>query len=196
MSPQSASASPIMAIDPSLNSLGIAYRHNGRIIASRVTKGDAYRGLTRISVIREVVTTYLDMYAPSLVVYEGYALGFRGKSNTIFDLGELGGVLKLLILERGIDILLVPPTTLKAYVTGKGNADKQQVALALQEELGVSFATSDQYDATGLLVMGEAYLNKRLLPRDRKHYKCKAIKGCAFLPATRSRKEDFEIDCK
>lgn len=191
-----ASPSTVMGIDPSLNSLGIAYRARGRIMATCVTRGGNFRGMGRISVIKEALRTYLDMVNPALVAYEGYALGFRGKSNTIFDLGELGGVLKLLILERGIDILLVPPKTLKSYATGKGNADKQQVSLALKEELGVSFATSDQYDATGLLVMGEAYLNKRLLPRDRTHYKCKAIKGCAFLPATGSRDVDFEIDCK
>ena len=93
-----------------------------------------------------------------------------------------------MILERGIDILLVPPTTLKMFITGKGNADKEAVAIAVQNSLDVSFSTSDQYDAAGLLTMGEAYLDNRLLPRDRRHHKRRAIQSCSFLASN-------EIDC-
>ena len=182
------SQSTVVGIDPSLTSLGIAARRKGDTFANCVGCKE-YRGLRRIAFIRDAVARWLDIYKPSLVAFEGYALGFRGKSNTIFDLGELGGTLKLLILERGIDILLVPPTSLKLFATGKGNADKDQVAFAIKEALDVSYATSDQYDATGLLLMGEAFLDKRLLPRDRKHYKRRAIQSCQLLKA-------IEIGCK
>lgn len=184
----SASPNPVvMAIDPSLNSSGVAYRRRGTLVASCIGSG-GHKGLRRIAYVRDCVAQYLDRVSPSLVVFEGYALGFRGKSNTIFDLGELGGTLKLLILERGIDILLVPPTTLKMFITGKGNADKAAVSIAVQRTLGVTFSTSDQYDAAGLFTMGEAYLDSRLLPRDRNNYKRKAIRSCSFLAS-------IEIDC-
>ncbi len=149
-------SSTVLGIDPSLTSLGLSYRVNDKVLAFCIG-GKERRGIDRIKYIRDSVAQALDMYEPTLVAYEGYALGFRGKSNIIFDLGELGGVLKLLILERGIDILLIPPTSLKLFATGKGNADKEQVSVALREELGVSFSTSDQYDAAGLLLMGEMY---------------------------------------
>lgn len=180
--------STVIGIDPSLNSTGIAARRLGLAFANCVGS-QGYKGLKRIAYVRDAISKYLDVYRPSLVAFEGYALGFRGKSNTIFDLGELGGTLKLLILERGIDILLVPPTSLKLFATGKGNADKDQVSVAIGESLGVSYATSDQYDASGLLMMGEAYLDTRLLPRDRKHYKRRAIQSCTLL-------KSIEIGCK
>lgn len=171
----------VLGIDPSLTSTGVSYRRgNGKIQAYALGKKEL-KGMERIAFLRDSVHTYLVRNNPSLVVFEGYALGFRGKTNTIFDIGELGGVLKLLILERGIDILLTPPTSLKLFATGKGNADKNEVMLALREKLGVQFSTSDQYDATGLLVMGEAYMQK-------KHVKLaaheqKALNGCTLLRA-------------
>lgn len=175
----------VLGIDPSLTSTGVAYRDRvGKVKAYALGK-PSLRGMERIAFLRDSVHTYLTRNTPSLVVFEGYALGFRGKSNTIFDIGELGGTLKLLILESGIDILLTPPTSLKLFATGKGNADKNDVMLALQKRMGVQFSTSDQYDATGLLVMGEAYMDK--LEKGKyvglAAHEQKALNGCTLLRA-------------
>ncbi len=173
----------VVGIDPSLTSLGLSYRVND-LLRSFCIGGKDYRGMTRIKHIRDAVEEALTRYSPDLVAFEGYALGFRGKSNIIFDLGELGGVLKLLILERGIDILLVPPTSLKLFATGKGNADKEQVSLALREELGVAFSTSDQYDAAGLLLMGEMFYSMNRMRRGvlLPHRK-RALESCSLISA-------------
>lgn len=177
----------VIGIDPSLTSLGFAYRKGDKALAYCVS-GGTRRGIRRIAYIRDAVSEALDRYNPSLVAFEGYALGFRGKSNIIFDLGELGGVLKLLILEKGIDILLVPPTSLKLFATGKGNADKEKVSLAVGSMLGVTFSTSDQYDAAGLMLMGEMFYSMRsrvalrgrggLLP-----HRKQAVEACTLIEA-------------
>lgn len=173
----------IVGIDPSLTSLGLAYRVNG-IPRAFCIGGKDYRGMQRIKYIRDAVAEAIDQYSPELVAYEGYALGFRGKSNTIFDLGELGGVLKLLILERGIDILLIPPTSLKLFTAGKGNADKEQVSLAVKEMLGVTFSTSDQYDAAGLLLMGEMYYSRNRMRRGAiQPHRIRAVEASSFISA-------------
>lgn len=170
--------SVVLAIDPSLNSTGISFRlPDGNIQSLRVTPG-ARRGMARIDYVAEVVDTLATMYQPDLVAYEDYAFGYRGKSNALFTLGELGGVLKLLLLRAGIDILLVPPNSLKLFATGSGAAKKPQVGLALKQQLGVSFKTDDQNDAAWLLLLGEASTDLRLCPRDRAHYKRRALAGC------------------
>lgn len=173
----------VMGIDPSLTSLGLAYRNNGKVLSFCIG-GKGRKGMDRIRYIRDAVSNALDQHSPTVVAFEGYALGFRGKSNTIFDLGELGGTLKLLILERGIDILLIPPTSLKLFATGKGNADKEQVSVAIGKSLGVSFSTSDQYDAAGLLMMGEMYYSKNrtrrgVIPAHREQ----SLKACNHIAA-------------
>lgn len=177
--------STVIGIDPSLTSTGLAYREGGKIKAYCIGN-PKLKGVERIAFLRNAVGAALDRFSPSLVAFEGYALGFRGKSNTIFDIGELGGTLKLLILERGIDILLVPPTSLKLFATAKGNADKDQVGVALERRLGVKFSTSDQYDAAGLLVMGECHNRSRAL-RGRsvklETHEQKALNGCTRLAA-------------
>ena len=170
----------VVGIDPSLTSTGLALRDSAGRLKSYALGDSGLRGMPRLVFLRNAVSRHLDRLKPDLVVYEGYALGFRGKSNTIFDLGELGGILKLLILEKGLDILLVPPNNLKLFATGKGNADKGQVSLALETSIGVKFSTSDQYDAAGLLLMGEQYLKgseRGQLPA----HCAKALNGCTML---------------
>lgn len=173
--------SEVLGIDPSLNSTGVAYRGlDGSIRASCISPS-GLKGIPRILRIRNIVDDLLFKLHPRIVVLEGYALGFRGKSNTIFDIGELGGTLKILVLSHGIDILLVPPNNLKLFATGKGNADKSLIADVLHREHGLSFSKSDQYDAAGLLMMGEGHVNRRILPRDLRHYKRRALAGCSIL---------------
>lgn len=72
---------------------------------------------------------------------------------------ELGGQFKLEIYRRGIDLILVPPTTLKLAFAGKGNADKPKMKAAgvslfdLDEDLN-----DDEVDAYALRSLGEAML--------------------------------------
>ncbi len=182
-----------MGVDPSLNSTGIAVRANDTVVAYCIGGGDL-KGEARIAHVRDAVAFALDRYTPDLVAYEGLAMGFSPKtSNNVLNLAELGGVLKLLILDRGIDILSVPPTSLKLFAAGKGNAKKEQVSLALHAILGVTFSTSDQYDAAGLLMMAEGYhSSKRVAFRAGVgvlRHRAKALSSCALVSG-------FDIDCK
>lgn len=183
--------SRVLGIDASLTSTGLAYREDGKVKAYCIGN-PKLRGVERVVFIRNAVGNALDRFSPECVALEGYALGFRGKSNIIFDIGELGGVLKVLILERGIDILLVPPTNLKLFATGSGRPKgkgKEPVIAAISARLGVTFSKSDQYDAAGLLVMGEAYHRRssRIVLRGRSGvlapHEQKALNGCSHLEA-------------
>lgn len=181
----------VLGIDPSLTSTGLAYREDGKVKAYCIGN-PKLKGVERVAFIRNAVGKAIDRFNPAFIALEGYALGYRGKSNIIFDIGELGGALKLLILERGIDILLVPPTSLKIFATGSGRPKgkgKEPVMLAIEQRLGVKFSTSDQYDAAGLLVMGESYHKKDLKISLRGRsvalaaHERKALNGCTRLSA-------------
>lgn len=57
------------------------------------------------------------------IALEDYSFGSSGRS--LFQIAENGGILKYVLDEHGFhDILLVAPTQLKKFATGKGNADK------------------------------------------------------------------------
>jgi len=86
------------------------------------------------------------------VAMEGYAYG----SIMANKLGELGGVVKLTLhsiakIGNGKDPMLVPPTSLKKYVTGRGNGvQKNQMLLQVYKKWGVEFPDDNAADSYGL----------------------------------------------
>lgn len=50
--------------------------------------------------------------------------------------GMVQGVARLALIRKGIPYALLSPATLKKFATGKGNADKADMAAALLEHLG------------------------------------------------------------
>jgi Holliday junction resolvasome RuvABC endonuclease subunit len=146
----------ILGIDPSLNSTGYAYRHSGELYTGRVDPGNL-RSQPRLGYVRSQIEKVLDAALPTIVVYEDYA---TGASQGAHQLGELGGILKLMIWERGIDLMLVSPTGLKKTITGRGNADrgqkgKPEMRAALHEKFGYLLEQNDEADAFGLMLLGE-----------------------------------------
>lgn len=78
------------------------------------------------------------------VAMEGYAPGAKyGREMA----GELGGQVKVLLAEWGIRPLIVTPSQLKKYATGKGVAKKQQIMLEVYKHWGVSFDDDNAADS-------------------------------------------------
>lgn len=65
----------------------------------------------------------------------------------------------------------VPPTSLKSWAAGKGNADKVAVASALTKRYGQEFDTNNQADAFALMKFGEGLLGRLdLIQKQREVY--------------------------
>ena len=64
------------------------------------------------------------------VVIEDYAFAAQGR---VFHIGENAGILKYLLDQNNIPYTLIPPTVIKKYATGKGNADKFAMTNAFLE---------------------------------------------------------------
>jgi len=166
-----------------LTSLGFAYpSDSGKVVVGTV-KPKKLTGPGRLGYIRDEVAKLLDAAQPDLVSYEGYAMGRFAGGGRAFDIGELGGVLKLLVFERSIDLLLVPPTSLKLFATGSGRADKDDVGKAMARHRGRLFASDDEADAYALLQLGLAFSDGRQRPRDPRHFKNTALRGCELVQA-------------
>lgn len=65
---------------------------------------------------------------------EGYSMGSRGR---VFNLAENCGLLKWQLYKQQKDFILIPPTVVKKFATGKGNANKQAMYEAFVKETGV-----------------------------------------------------------
>jgi Holliday junction resolvasome RuvABC endonuclease subunit len=69
---------------------------------------------------------------------EGYAFGAKGQ---VFNIGENTGILKFKLAERVANTMSVfPPSTIKKFATGKGNANKELMYEAFVEETGDDLA--------------------------------------------------------
>lgn len=81
-------------------------------------------------------------------------------SQSAFVLGELHGVVKLLLADWGHYPLQVPPTSLKKYVAGKGTGvKKNEMLLKTYQKWGQSFTDDNAADSYGLARMArQVYL--------------------------------------
>jgi len=113
-------------------------------------------GINRLYDLRHHLVSTLEHKDILDVAIEGYAFG----SQMANMLGELGGMVKLALLDLGPYYpLIVPPTSLKKYVTGKGTGvPKSQMLLQVYKVWGQEFTDDNAADSYSLakLVSGEA----------------------------------------
>jgi hypothetical protein len=110
----------IMGLDLSLTAPGMAMIDGIEVMHPKT------RGVQRLILIRDWVLDGIGGRTTT-VYLEGYAYG---RHNQAHQLGELGGVIRVALAERNVNVAVVPPATLKQFATGKGNAGKADMLLA------------------------------------------------------------------
>jgi hypothetical protein len=133
--------------------LGIDQSYSGFAITALVDKDNYYtevyksdkRGVDRLLDIQAHVMNWLKEFDNIKdVAMEGYAFG----SQMANMLGELGGMVKLTLLDFGIYPLIVPPTNLKKYACGKGQGiSKSQILLHVYKNFGAEFTDDNAADS-------------------------------------------------
>lgn len=140
----------IVAFDLSLACTGWC---EGSNIGTLVPPKGHDRGLPRLDWIRARVMEKAD--SAQLVAIEGYS--FASEASRAHSLGELGGLIKWNVWARKIPIVIIPPTSLKMFATGKGNAKKDEVFAAAIRKLGYVGNSHDEADARWLWTMAQAH---------------------------------------
>jgi Holliday junction resolvasome RuvABC endonuclease subunit len=128
----------VIGFDLSLTSTGIA-----RIDGTTTRIRTAAKGSERIDYINQAVIAALD--GADCAVIEGYSFGSKGAA--VFQIGELGGVIRHTLWSHGTPFAVVPPTTLKKYACGTGVAKKPDMRMALYKRAGIDNQHDDEVDA-------------------------------------------------
>jgi Holliday junction resolvasome RuvABC endonuclease subunit len=138
----------VVGLDLSITATGIAYR-DGSV---GTVGGDSKLGDRRLVIIEEAVHVAVGGTEiglgplPDLVVIEDLPTHAKGSGITAM----VHGTVRTLFLKLGVPYVVVTPATLKAYATGKGNADKPAMAVAAFKRTGREFADDNQTDAAWL----------------------------------------------
>jgi Holliday junction resolvasome RuvABC endonuclease subunit len=141
-----------VGIDQSYSGFGMCFLgEDGSYLAT--VRSFANTGVERlVDVQSHILRSTIDAFSPSEnlkdIAMEGYAYGSQMANMA----GELGATVKLTVYTAyNVHPLIVPPTTLKKYVTGKGNGvKKSQMMLSVYKKWGVELLDDNAADAYAL----------------------------------------------
>lgn len=158
----------IFAIDPSLTATGLCYSIDERNQQYEEIKPKKLRGTERLDHIHAFIYDLVSERRLNdrfrWAVMEGYNYGAargRGSPGRLFDIGELGGMIKMFFHDDSTPLLIVPPASLKMFVTGNGLAKKPEMIHAVADQWGVETNSDNIADAVGLYHFMQAYLSAR-----------------------------------
>lgn len=129
----------VLALDLSITATGYALPDG----TTGTFKGP-WKGDWRLVAIKSAVAGHADQV--DLTVIED--LPTHAKSAGIT--GMVHGAVRTVLMELGVPYVLITPATLKAFATGRGNADKTAMAIAALKRSGREFADDNQVDAAWL----------------------------------------------
>lgn len=133
-------------LDLSLTGTGIACADHVDVL--KPPKGCS--GESRLDWIRSEILEHLPGTTYTLVVIEGYSYA---SPHGAHQLGELGGLIRWTLWNRGTPFVEIPPATLKKFATGKGNAPKDGMLSAAVRN-GYDGSDNNGADAWWLRQMG------------------------------------------
>lgn len=146
----------IYGIDPSLTGTGLATDEGTLTLASRPEEEDSVAGRAhRISdLVGRILAHIPDVdYGGCLVVIEGPAYAQQAQSGVHLRAG-LWWLLAVRLTQHGHVVVEVSPTTLKKFATGRGNATKPDMRMALFQRAGIDERDDNRVDAWWLRQIG------------------------------------------
>lgn len=150
----------IGGLDLSLTGTGIAVHHDGGEIETDLIKSTGTKNMTidqtayRLAYIKgHALAMLMDC---ELVVVEAPSYGSTG--GAAHERAGLWWMVVNGLVEMGVKVARVAPTTMKAYVTNNGQADKDEVIAAVVRKYPQAKVKNNNVaDAVGLLAMGLRY---------------------------------------
>jgi len=132
-----------LGVDQSLNGTGLCLlTDDGIVVHLETVHPGLRRGVERLAYVKSRVVTLLTPNV-KFVGIEGYAYDCVGR---VFELGEVGGVLRLCIHESQLSYVDVAPACVKKFATKNPTAKKEAMVQAAVA-LGARVTDDNQADA-------------------------------------------------
>lgn len=138
-----------VGIDASLTNTGVAVIDPDYLTTWNIKPTDDLRGAERLDWYDGQLQVLMMLY-PSAVAVEDYSFGSPNKAH---QMGELGGMVRLMLWRTVDRCYTVAPATLKKFIKGTGKGGKEGLSLHMYKTWGVEVEQPDQVDAAGLALM-------------------------------------------
>jgi crossover junction endodeoxyribonuclease RuvC len=116
----------IIGVDPSFSGSGITVIQDNNyeyfLIKAEKQSRSSIDITHRIMKIKKEIKLIINKYRPTYISMEGPS--YASQSSSVVQMGALNHMLRELFIEENIKFVIAPPTVIKKYATGKGNADK------------------------------------------------------------------------
>ena len=147
-----------VGIDSSLTGTGFVIVNNGGQIQKNevISTKSNDRSEIRIQQISNRIIELMSNYDIKSVYIEGLSYGSTGKS-----FSQLSALFYFILIsiennfncDKKITRKVIPPGTLKKFITGKGTAKKELMLMKVYKRFGVEFDNSDLADAFSLAML-------------------------------------------
>lgn len=140
----------VVGIDPASHT-GVVVLQNGEVVDHLTLSFEGVSTQKRLHLLQIGVASRL-VPSPDLVCIE--SMGF-GRFQASVVLVGLGTLIRQSMMQAKIPWRDVPPSVLKKFATGKGNADKKLIAKHVAEKWGFTSPSDDVIDAYVLARIAE-----------------------------------------
>lgn len=141
----------VVGLDLSITATGIAWADGSTFTVKSKQVGDS-----RLLAICHEIGIAIDGRSIDLVVIEDLPTHAMSAGIT----GMVHGAARTYLLRLRAPYVTMPPATLKKFATGRGNADKTAMAIALLKRAGIELADDNQVDAWWLRAAGMQMLGE------------------------------------
>ena len=149
---------PVVGLDLSMTSTGVAWLPDSATRV-RTDPGRWPDEVERLMHIRSsVIALVTEQGRNSLVVVEGLSYGSHSAGSA--TRAGLHYLVRASLRQLGMTEIVVPPATLKKFVTGSGAAPKSLMVSTASLALGRTVSSDDVADALGLVAFGCALLRQ------------------------------------
>ena len=159
-----------IGIDQSITNTGIVFLNSPDNYKSFLVKGKGSKSLDKIIYITRIINDLITKVKSSdtpveCIVLEGGSYDSPGK---LFSLGQISGALiSILCLSfPQARLIEVPPSSLKKFISGYGNASKETVMKAINKKYNIMFKNDNEADAYALALYGYRLITNVFIHRE------------------------------
>lgn len=151
----------IAGIDPSTHTGFVIIDEKLNVLYSELCNME-HKGLVGARMLSERYERICYEYHITSIFIEGISWGSKNK-----NVLEMLAVINILLREYLFDccpLYIVPPLTMKKFITGNGKATKKDVAVGLKTTWNLFLSNEHMRDALGMAIVGVHYLNNLSSP--------------------------------